>query len=123
MIARNRFLILVLVFAMSLSKSIPLFAQSEAKPADTPSAEQVSLDAIQSIRELLEMPGEAIDLASAKLTIDKLIDPNIDVDASLAEIEGFLKIDAGRTVIAVDFAPIDGTVKWGQVSFCAKGRS
>lgn len=42
---------------------------------------------LKPIRSILEMPDSQIDLARAKLAIDKMIDPSIDVEANLTAIE------------------------------------
>jgi len=41
----------------------------------------------QAIAEILAQPEDAIDFARAKLAIDHLIDPTIDVDATLLELD------------------------------------
>lgn len=71
------------------------FAGNTLATEAAPSTEQNTPTAIQSIRSLLAMPDGIINLASAKLTIDKLIDPNIDVNASLAQIEGMVETIRG----------------------------
>jgi len=40
------------------------------------------------VRALLQQPEDQIDLARAKLTIDRIIDPSIDIEANLAIING-----------------------------------
>jgi regulator of sirC expression with transglutaminase-like and TPR domain len=47
----------------------------------------VDLKAAKQIRHILRQSEQAIDLARAKLTIDKLIGPSIDVEASLKTID------------------------------------
>ena len=44
-----------------------------------------SMEAIQAI---LELPETDIDLAKAKLTIDHMVDPGIDIDATLKMLDG-----------------------------------
>jgi len=39
------------------------------------------------VRELLQQPEDQIDLARAKLTIDRLVDPSIDIDTNLVMID------------------------------------
>jgi regulator of sirC expression with transglutaminase-like and TPR domain len=46
-----------------------------------------STEDLVTVRELLDVPAEQIDLARAKLTIDKMVDPTIDVEAALAKID------------------------------------
>lgn len=56
-------------------------------------AEQaVAESLVSAIHALLDGPPERIDLAGAKLAVDKLIDPNLDVDHVRAEIDGMVAI-------------------------------
>jgi regulator of sirC expression with transglutaminase-like and TPR domain len=48
--------------------------------------QQPDRTAIEVIEEILLKPTSQIDLAQAKLTIDKLIDPSINIDRALGEI-------------------------------------
>jgi regulator of sirC expression with transglutaminase-like and TPR domain len=43
------------------------------------------------VREILQSPEPDIDLAKAKLTIDRVIDPSIDVAAALAQLDAMAK--------------------------------
>ncbi len=45
----------------------------------------------QALKAILEQPEEAIDFAKAKLAIDKLVDPSIDVKANLKKIDAIVK--------------------------------
>ncbi|MGR8953450.1 MAG: transglutaminase family protein [Gammaproteobacteria bacterium] len=45
----------------------------------------------QRIKALLDQPEESIDFAQAKLVIDKIVDPAIDVEAGLAQIDAAVK--------------------------------
>jgi regulator of sirC expression with transglutaminase-like and TPR domain len=45
----------------------------------------------QALKSILEQPEEAIDFAKAKLTIDKLVDPSIDVSINLKKIDAIVK--------------------------------
>ena len=47
----------------------------------------IESNSAKHLRTLLTRPPEEIDLATTKLTIDKLIDPSIDIQANLAKIE------------------------------------
>ncbi len=47
----------------------------------------VELKSAKHIREILELPAQKIDLAKAKLIVDKQIDPAVDVDTDLQKIE------------------------------------
>lgn len=54
--------------------------------ASSPSVVGPRTSAVEVIRTILQTPEHKIDLARAKLTFDKLVDPAIDIDASLAQI-------------------------------------
>jgi regulator of sirC expression with transglutaminase-like and TPR domain len=42
---------------------------------------------IRALREVLDMPEGQIDFATAKVTIDRLVDPTIDAQSTLAQVE------------------------------------
>ena len=42
---------------------------------------------LQTLRAILELPEQQIDLAHAKLTIDQMIDPAIDIAATLKQLD------------------------------------
>jgi len=44
-------------------------------------------EAVETVRAVLALPDEALDYARAKLSFDRLIDPGIDEDAVLAELD------------------------------------
>jgi hypothetical protein len=67
---------------------------------------------IQTLRAILELPEDQIDLAKAKLTIDHMIDPAIDVDAWLRQLDGMA--DEIRRVWRLHNAPWDRSPKWSQ---------
>ena len=50
----------------------------------------VGLKPARQIRDILKRPAQEIDLARAKLTVDKLIDPTIDVDVNLKKIDAMV---------------------------------
>jgi regulator of sirC expression with transglutaminase-like and TPR domain len=50
----------------------------------------VDLKAAKQIRDIFKQTENEIDLAKAKLAIDKLIDPSIDVDAGLKKIDAMV---------------------------------
>lgn len=56
-------------------------ASLSSMPADA------ATDALQPLRTILEMPEAGIDLAEAKLAIDRLIDPNTDVPGTLKKLD------------------------------------
>src|SRR5687768_2845997 len=39
------------------------------------------------VRRLLQPPDDKLDLAVAKLTIDRVIDPSVDVDAIISQLD------------------------------------
>ena len=45
----------------------------------------------QTIRAILEQPDDQIDLARAKLTLDHMIDPGIDIEGNLKQLDGMVK--------------------------------
>lgn len=61
-----------------------------------------------TIRAFMEKPDDQIDLAKAKLIIDRMIDPNIDtesnlnrLDAMAQKIRAMLPADASRACHAI----------------------
>ena len=77
---------------------MPVFANTAVtKPADH--------DSLQQIKALFEIPAQQIDLARAKLTIDKLVDPSIDVENALNSIDKMVK--TLETGLASDMMPLD----------------
>lgn len=42
---------------------------------------------LEAVRRILQLPESEIDLAKAKLTIDHLIDPSLDVGATIAQLD------------------------------------
>ena len=62
--------------------SSPALAQRAVSAADTN---------LQTIRAILQTPEADIDLAKAKLTIDHMIDPGIDVAGTLAQLDAMAK--------------------------------
>lgn len=53
-----------------------------------PTAPETTPAFLWPVRAILDLPEDRIDLARAKLTIDRLIDPAIDVDACLRLLDG-----------------------------------
>ncbi|MDP1615219.1 MAG: transglutaminase family protein [Methylococcales bacterium] len=45
----------------------------------------------QTLKAILEQPEEAIDFAKANLTIDKIVDPSIDIEANIKKIDAIVK--------------------------------
>jgi len=60
----------------------PVQAQPSARSRDSDLA---------TVGEILQSPEADIDLAKAKVTIDRLIDPSIDAAATLAQLDGMAK--------------------------------
>lgn len=46
---------------------------------------------LQTIRAILEAPNNNIDLARAKLTIDRIIDPSVDIEKNLKKLDAMVK--------------------------------
>jgi regulator of sirC expression with transglutaminase-like and TPR domain len=65
----------------------PIGPQASAA-SDFPGSTHTHHPNIQTLRAILELPEDQIDLAKAKLTIDHMIDPAIDVDAWLRQLGG-----------------------------------
>ncbi len=70
-------------------------------PAQAQRTTQAFETNVHTIRAILELPDKEIDLAKAKLTIDYMIDPKIDIannlkhlDVMVAEIKARLPSDA-----------------------------
>jgi regulator of sirC expression with transglutaminase-like and TPR domain len=62
-------------------------ADSQFPGEDFDPSKSVELPEAQRLWTLLGKPDDQIDLARAKLMIDKLVDPSIDVDATLKQID------------------------------------
>ena len=62
-------------------------ADSQFPGEDFDPSKSVELPEAQRLWTLLGKADDQIDLARAKLTIDKLVDPSIDVDATLKQID------------------------------------
>lgn len=73
----------VLVWTTTTMDAVSFAATS---PTGSLAAQENTRDAVQIVRSVLQTPEESIDLATAKLTFDKLVDPTIDIGASLAQI-------------------------------------
>lgn len=64
-------------------------------PVISPQPSAISIDthnfhAAKQLSELLHQPEQTIDFARAKLVIDKLIDPTVDIDADLKRIDAIV---------------------------------
>jgi regulator of sirC expression with transglutaminase-like and TPR domain len=46
---------------------------------------------VDRLRDILQRPAEAIDLARAKLTIDSIIDPAVDVEGNVRKLEAIVR--------------------------------
>lgn len=74
---KHRFF-LAMLFVL-LATSTPVNAQPPTQAADPN---------LRTIRAILELPDQRIDLARAKLTIDHMIDPGIDIANNLKQLDG-----------------------------------
>lgn len=80
---------------------ILLFVQIQTASA-TPSIDN---KAIEIIKEIFSKPDTEIDLATTKLTFDKLVDPSIDVTTLLAEINK--TVETIENGLATKMKPLD----------------
>lgn len=82
---------LLLGLAFLIGSGASVHAQNVV-PADTPLASTALPDFREAgaIRKILGQPAERIDLARTKLTIDKMIDPSIDVESNLKTIDAMV---------------------------------
>lgn len=82
------------LLSASLLGALLVFAVADASPA-APSATSPSSEAqtpaqvenLQTLQALLRTPEAQLDLAKAKLTIDRMIDPTIDVPSTLKQLD------------------------------------
>lgn len=72
--------VLVLLFAGSFS----------ACRAEVPATERVSIPEVAIIKAILRQPENDMDFGKIKLTIDKMINPTINVDTGLKQIDGIV---------------------------------
>jgi regulator of sirC expression with transglutaminase-like and TPR domain len=63
---------------LALGRTAPVRAQRVAWPKG---------QGFELVRRLLETPEEAIDLARTKLTIDQMIDPSVDTESTLSQLD------------------------------------
>ncbi len=75
------------LFSRLMGISILLLALA---PSHSAHAADTASDNLAKLRVLLSQPASTIDLARAKLTIDKMIDPGIDIPAEMARIDGMV---------------------------------
>ena len=72
-----RFKPVILLCALAIA-AFPLHAQNNPQTVDPN---------LQTLKAILEKPDDKIDLARAKLTIDSMIDPSIDVESNLKQLD------------------------------------
>ena len=77
----------------------------------TATAQIIENNAVKVLETLLSKPEVEIDLAVTKLTIDKFIDPSIDVNKVLKDIGAM--VSAFRSGVAPDMLPIDKILSLG----------
>ena len=86
-----------------LSTNIAVAAQS-AVPSDTSTSRQTAAT-VRIIRASLATPPDKIDFARAEMTFEKLVDPSIDMDIMLGQIDrmtGAVRIMAGPKASTAD---------------------
>ncbi len=54
-------------------------------------AQAEAAENLKSIQKILELPEDQIDLARVKLTIDQMLDPGIDVEHSLVQVDAMVE--------------------------------
>lgn len=57
--------------------------------------------AFGDVQRLLAQPDDAVDFATAKITIDRLIDPSVDADAVMQELDQLTHAIASRTPVGL----------------------
>lgn len=62
-------------------------------------------DQAQQLKGILEQPENNIDFAQVKLTIDKMVDPSIDVEANIRKIDAIVKTI--KTMLVADATSMD----------------
>lgn len=67
--------------------SITVFGGTTTASANTLQAHKHATDIVQTVRAVLATPDNKIDFAKAKFTFDKLVDPKVDINAHLKEID------------------------------------
>ncbi len=65
-------------------------------------SKSIELPEAQRLRTMLGKPDDQIDLARAKLTIDKMVDPSIDVEATLKQIDAMVVAIQAMPGLAAD---------------------
>jgi regulator of sirC expression with transglutaminase-like and TPR domain len=63
-----------------------------AMAAEDPLESENATSDVQTIRAVFATPDNALDLAMAKLTFDKLVDPSINIDRTLHEIDQMVQV-------------------------------
>ncbi len=76
------------VLRARLLLSLFLSLMAAAMPVNAKPRAQVPDQNLRTIRAILELPDQRIDLARAKLTIDHMIDPGIDIANGLKQLDG-----------------------------------
>jgi regulator of sirC expression with transglutaminase-like and TPR domain len=69
---------------------LDLLSRDEADDATVrcaSAAGEVRLAAAEAVRRILAVPDDALDYARAKVALDRIIDPSVDADAVLAEVD------------------------------------
>jgi hypothetical protein len=56
--------------------------------AHSPSPRPAAQNPVAIVRAVMAMPEDQIDLAKAKLVLDKIYNPSVDVEGSLRQIDG-----------------------------------
>lgn len=77
----------VAAFIYSLA-IVGAFSSAQAEPSKPPWESDINnFDKAKQIKAILQQSDKEVDLARVKLTIDKMIDPTIDIEANLKRID------------------------------------
>lgn len=77
---------------ISLSLSFQLAAQGRVSMPDAGEYHELATDTeLNTLRTILNRPENTMDLARVKLTIDHMIDPKVDIEGTLAQLDAMAK--------------------------------
>lgn len=94
--------VIYVCFALLFSVSYSVFAEP-VNPATV--FDRTNFAEANQIEKLLSQPESSIDFARTKLTIDKMIDPSIDIEANLNKIDAIVRTI--QTLLVADATSMD----------------
>jgi len=71
---------------MNAAATMKTLASARPAAPALPTQRDASLGAVKVVRAVLSLPDGELDYARAKLAFDKVVDPTVDVEATLAEL-------------------------------------